>query len=54
MHRACYVIIVRYVLLDLITTTYIFILKLNLILNFGALVLKDHKLYHKPISTVVL
>jgi hypothetical protein len=29
------------------TTTHFSILKSNLILNFGPLVSKDHKLYHK-------
>jgi hypothetical protein len=45
MQRAHYVIIVSYVLSDLTTTTHFSILKLNLILNFGPLVSKDHRLY---------
>jgi hypothetical protein len=54
MYRACHVIIVSYVLLDLTTITYFSILKSNLILNFGLLVSKDHRLYYKPMLTVVL
>jgi hypothetical protein len=54
MHRACNIIIVSYVLSDLTAITHLSILKLNLILNFVPLVFKDHRLYHKPMSTVVL
>jgi hypothetical protein len=46
-HRACHVIIVSYVLSDLTNITHFSILKLNLILNFGTIVYKDHRLYHK-------
>jgi hypothetical protein len=54
MYRARHVIIVSYVLSDLTTTTHFSILKSNLILNFGPLVSKDHKLYHKSMSAMVL
>jgi hypothetical protein len=46
-YRARHVIIVSYVLSDLTTTTHFFISKSNPILNFGPLVFKDHRLYHK-------
>jgi hypothetical protein len=54
MYRARHVIIVSYVQLDLTTTTHVSILKSNLILNFGLLVSKDHRLYYKPMLAVVL
>jgi hypothetical protein len=54
MYRARHVIIVSYVLSDLTTTTHISILKSNLILNFGPLVSKDHRIYHKLMSNVIL
>jgi hypothetical protein len=54
MYRAHHVIIVSYVLSDLTTTTHFSILKSNLILNFEPLVFKDHILYYKLMSTVVL
>jgi hypothetical protein len=54
MYRARHVIIVSYIVSDLTTTTHFSISKSNLILNFGPLVSKDHRLYHKPMSTVVL
>jgi hypothetical protein len=47
MYVARHVIIVSYALSDLTTITHFFILKSNLILNFGPLVSKDRRLYHK-------
>jgi hypothetical protein len=54
MYRARHVIIVNYILSDFTTTTHFSISKSNLILNFGPLVSKDHRLYHKLMSIVVL
>jgi hypothetical protein len=54
MYSAHYVIIVSYVLSVLTTTTHFSISKLNLTLNFGPLLSKDHRLYHKAMSTMVL
>jgi hypothetical protein len=53
-YGARYAIIASYVLSDLMTITHFSISKSNLILNFGPLVSKDHRLYHMPMSTVVL
>jgi hypothetical protein len=47
MHRARHIIIISYILSDITTTIHHSISKLNLILNFGPLVSKDHILYHE-------
>jgi hypothetical protein len=46
-HRACHIEIVSYVQSDLMTITHFSILKSNLILYFGHLASKYHRLYYK-------